>query len=132
QALARDPSFALAHSALAESYVVLPAYANVDLMQALTKGKAEAERALAGDSTLPGAHAALAQYFVLGPRDENAAGREFKRSLALDPDYATAHHWYGLFYFAVRGYADSAVAELARAQTLEPLSLIINTQYGQS
>jgi serine/threonine-protein kinase len=132
QAIKRDPSFALAHSALAEAYVVLPAYANVDVLQAMARGKAEAERALAMDSTLPGAHAALGQYFVFGPRDEAAAGREFRRALSIDPNYATAHHWYGLFYYGVRGLADSTVAELARAQMLDPLSMIINTQYAQA
>ena len=132
QAIARDPSFALAHAALAETYVVLPAYANVDPLQAVAKARAEAERALAVDSTLPGAHAALAMYFVLGAHDENAAAREFRRSLALDPDYATAHLWYGQFYFELGGSVDSAVAELARAQTLDPLSLIINTIYGET
>ncbi len=131
QAIARDPSFTLAHAALAEGYIILPGYANVDPPVAFAKAKAEAERALAVDSTLPGARAALALYFVFGPHDEETAGREFRRSILLNPDYATAHHWYGL-YFAVRGDADSAVAELARAQTLDPLSLIINTQYGQS
>jgi len=132
QSIRRDPSFTLAHSALAEAYIVLPAYANVDVAKALAKAKAEAERALAVDSTLAGAHAALGQYFVIGPHDEAAAGREYRRALSLDPDYATAHHWYGLFYYGVRGVADSTVAELARAQSLDPLSLIINTQYGQS
>ena len=132
QALARDPSFALAHSALAEAYIVLPAYANVDPLPSFIKAKAEAERALALDSTLAGAHAALGSYFVYVPHDSEATGREFRRAIALNPDYATAHHWYGLFYFAVLGHADSAVAELARAQTLDPLSLIINTQYAQS
>ena len=133
QAIARDPSFTLAHAALAEAYVVLPAYANVDPPVAFEKGKVEAERALAVDSTLPGAHAALAMYYVYSSsHDEANSAREFRRSISLDPDYATAHHWYGMFYHAVRGDADSAVAELARAQTLDPLSLIINTQYGQS
>ena len=133
QAIARDPSFTLAHAALAEGYMVLPAYANVDPPVAFAKGKVEAERALAVDSSLPGAHAALAMYYVYAPnRDEAISGREFRRSISLNQDYATAHHWYGMFYHAVRGDADSAVAELARAQTLDPLSLIINTQYGQS
>jgi tetratricopeptide (TPR) repeat protein len=101
-------------------------------MLSFTKAKAEAERALALDSTLPGAHAALGQYFASGAHDSESAAREYRRSISLNPDYATAHHWYGLFYFAVRGNSDSAVAELARAQTLDPLSLIINTQYGQA
>ncbi|MFN2602399.1 MAG: protein kinase [Gemmatimonadaceae bacterium] len=132
QALARDSSFALAHSALAEAYVTLPAYANVDPLQSFNKAKAEAERALALDSTLAGAHAALGSYFVYVPHDSEAAAREYRRSIALNADYATARHWYGLFYFDVLGNADSAVAELARAQTIDPLSLIINTQYAQS
>ena len=100
---------------------------------AFEKGKVQAERALAVDSSLPGAHAALAMFYAYAPnRDEAKSAHEFRRAIALSPDYATAHHWYGMFYHAVRGDADSAVAELARAQTLDPLSLIINTQYGQT
>lgn len=133
QSITRDPSFTLAHAALAEAYITLPAYANVDPPVAFAKGKAEAERALAVDSTLPGAHAALAMYYAYAPnRDEAKSAHEFRRAISLNPDYATAHHWYGMFYHAARGDADSAVAELAQAQTLDPLSLIINTQYGQS
>ena len=133
QSIARDPSFTLAHAALAEAYIVLPAYANVDPPVAFAKGRMEAERALAVDSTLPGAHAALAMYYAYAPnRDEAKSAHEFRRAISLNPDYATAHHWYGIFYHALRGDADSTVAELARAQTLDPLSLIINTQYGQS
>jgi tetratricopeptide (TPR) repeat protein len=61
--------------------------------------------------------------------DWAAAEREFKRSIELDPNYATAHHWYGTCLSAT-GRAEQGVASLRRAQQLDPLSLVINVATG--
>jgi serine/threonine-protein kinase len=58
------------------------------------------------------------------------AEREFKRAIALDPNYATAHHWYGEF-LAYMGRSEEAINEIKRAQALDPLSLIIVTDVGK-
>ncbi len=58
-----------------------------------------------------------------------AARFEFQKGIALNPNYATAHHWYGQMLEA-EGQADAAVAELKRAQELDPLSVIINAELG--
>lgn len=52
--------------------------------------------------------------------------REFKKAIELRPGYATAHQWYGL-YLSTVGRAKEAIAESRRAQELDPLSLIINS-----
>jgi len=61
--------------------------------------------------------------------DWAGAEREFRRSIELDPNYATAHHWYGLFLERM-GRLDDARAEMARALELDPVSLIISKNMG--
>ena len=61
--------------------------------------------------------------------DWRGAQAEFRAALALSPSYATAHHWHGMWLVA-RGRFDEAIAELERAQELEPLSVAINTDLG--
>ena len=63
------------------------------------------------------------------PRCAKAAEAEFHEALARGPNYATAHHWYGM-YLVARGQFDQAIAEVERAQQLDPVSLAINTDLG--
>jgi Tfp pilus assembly protein PilF len=59
-----------------------------------------------------------------------SAGREFRRAIELNPNYATARHWHA-YYLMMSGRADEALAEIARALELDPLSLPINTDFGE-
>jgi Flp pilus assembly protein TadD len=61
--------------------------------------------------------------------DGHAAEQEFQRAIALEPNYATAHHWYGLD-LAAMGRLPESLSEVRRARQLDPLSLIINTNVG--
>lgn len=58
------------------------------------------------------------------------ANREFQRAIELNPNYATAHHWYGTNLLMPLGRFDEGIAEMKRAQELDPLSLIINSDLG--
>lgn len=122
RALERDSSFALAWAGLADAYVV-PA-APMPPSEALPLGKDAARRALALDSTLAQAHTALAYALMSYDWDWEAARREFRRAIELDPGYATAHQWYGE-WLAARGRTKEAVASFRRAEEIEPLSMII-------
>src|SRR5439155_805117 len=62
--------------------------------------------------------------------DFQGSTKEFERAIALDPNYATAHHWYGLGPLRCIGNFDKAIAELNRALRLDPFSLIINADLG--
>jgi tetratricopeptide (TPR) repeat protein len=73
------------------------------------------------DDTLAAPHATLG--YLLANFDWPPAEREFERALALDPNYATARHWYGLSLVSRNNAA--AVAQIERARSLEPLSEII-------
>src|SRR5262249_31928206 len=98
--------------------------------ESFSKAKAAAMKALELDPDLAEAHASLAYVRTFYDWDWPGAEKEFKRSIELNPNYATAHHWYAL-YLTVAGRQSDALAEVKRAQELEPLSLIINTNAGR-
>jgi TolB-like protein/Tfp pilus assembly protein PilF len=127
QAIVRDPNYALAYAALAEAYVVLPEYSKTPPSESFQKAKAAAQKALELDNTLGEAILTLA----VDKQDYDLAGAEhdFKKAIALDPNNATAHQWYGEF-LALEGRVDESITEMRRALELDPLSLIINKQLG--
>jgi len=128
-AIAKDPTFALAHAGQADSYAVLSTFAAVPPRECMPKARAAALKALEIDETLGEAHAVLAEVKVLYDLDWAGAERDFKRAIELNPGYATAHQWYALYLARIQRF-DEALAEIKRAQELDPLSLIINTLLG--
>jgi len=132
QAIARDPSFALAHAGLADVYAVLPFWMDVSPRQTYPRAVATALKALSLDSTVGRAHAALADARALYEWDWAAAERGFKRALELDPNNANTHHWYGEDYLIVVGRGEEAVREGRRARELDPLSPIFATTLAQT
>jgi eukaryotic-like serine/threonine-protein kinase len=58
--------------------------------------------------------------------------REFQRAIELKPNYASAHQWYGNDLLVPLGRFDGAIAEVKRAVELDPLSLIINNDLGNT
>jgi tetratricopeptide (TPR) repeat protein len=132
QAIARDPNYALAYSGLAEAYVILPVYTAVAPREAFSKAKAAALKALQLDDKLAEAHTALGLLLCLGDLDMAGSISEFQRAIALNPNYATAHHWYGFGPLLALGRFEDAIAEGKRAIELDPLSPIINAALGQT
>jgi DNA-binding winged helix-turn-helix (wHTH) protein/TolB-like protein/Tfp pilus assembly protein PilF len=130
QALKIDPSYALAHLGLAETYAVLPAHSPVPFEQTAPHAKAHAQRALELDGQLFEAYTTLASI----ASDEwqwSEAEKQFKRALELNANYATAHQWYGEYLVHI-GPVEEALQELKRAQELNPTSLIIGANLGQA
>lgn len=133
QAIEIDPSFALAYSGLADTYnlICAPEAGGGDEApnDALPKAKAAALKALELDDSLAEAHNSLAHPLYYYDRDWAGAEREFKRSIELNPDYATVHHWYAV-YLSVVGRQQEALTQIRSAQELDPLSLSINVWVG--
>ena len=128
QAIARDPHYALAYVGLADSYAILPNFSETSTDEASLKARAAALKALEIDETLPEAQVTLAS--ISADRWEwQEAEKWFKRAMELNPSYATAHQWYGV-YLAKIGRVDEALVEMKRAYELDPLSLIINLELG--
>jgi TolB-like protein/DNA-binding winged helix-turn-helix (wHTH) protein/Tfp pilus assembly protein PilF len=132
EAIARAPDYAQAYSGLADTYALLGdwEYGVLPSRDALSKAKTAATKALELDSTLGEAHTSLA--FVLSSFDWDwkTAEKEFRRAIELNPGYATAHHWYA-WHLSVLGRHGEAIAEMQKARSLDPLSLIINAETGE-
>jgi TolB-like protein/DNA-binding winged helix-turn-helix (wHTH) protein/Flp pilus assembly protein TadD len=123
-AIERDPKYARAYSGLADDYLVLGA-GYMPAEEAYPRAKATALKALELDSHLAEAYASLAYEQFIEEWDWQEAEANYRRSLALDPSYATAHEWYAIFLAAMRR-SDEAVKEIDRALELDPLSLAVN------
>ena len=128
-AIEKDPAYALAYAGLADAQVVLPAYLATASHEAYPRAREAARRALDIDDTLAEAHATMAAVLHEYDWDFSGSEKEFKRAIELNPNYATAHHWYAEYLLNMGRY-DEALAEIKLAQTLDPLSLIINTAVG--
>ncbi len=124
QALDIDPTFALAYSGMADAYVQLGYGSLLRPEDAFPKAGEAARRALQLDSTMAEPHATLGYVNMYYHWDWAAADAEFRRAIALNPSYATAHEWYGLF-LAAMGRFDEALAHERRAQELDPLSAAV-------
>src|SRR5205814_1785551 len=130
QSIARDPDFALGHAGLADSYIALTFYNFAAPHETMPKAKESAIKALALDDPLAESHASLAHILMNYDWNWAAAEKEFKRSIELKPDYATAHEWYAIHYLTATGRFEEAVQEMKRALELEPASLVMNTFMG--
>ncbi|MHC4808579.1 MAG: tetratricopeptide repeat protein, partial [Planctomycetota bacterium] len=128
-AIKKDPSYALAHAGLADCYILLGFYAYLTPNEAFPKAKEQAQKALSIDNTLAEAHTSLAYISTVYEWDWEHAESQFRLAIKLNPNYATAHHWYSVFLFAVERY-DESIDKIKRAQELDPGSNIINDSVG--
>jgi tetratricopeptide (TPR) repeat protein len=129
QAVEKDPSYALAYTGLAESYVLLGWNSYLPPKDAFPKGKAAAMTALQLDAELGEAHTPLAAALWLYDWQWQEAQTEFRRSLELNPAYPTANHWHAE-YVMTMGHQLEAIAKMKNSQELDPLSLIISVAIG--
>ena len=130
EAIRLDPEYALAYAGIADSYALLGAveYAALPPAEAMRLAREATLRALEIDDTLAEAHASLG-YVRIFDWDWAEAEREYRRSIELNPSYATAHHWYA-HYLTAMGRQTEAIVEIRRARELDPLSLPINAGMG--
>ena len=132
QAIEKDPNYATAYAGLADSYALAGdwKYGILAPIDAYPKARAAATKALELDGSLGEAHISLA--FCLDAYDWTweSAGREFKRGIELSPGYPTAYEWYG-WHLAMLGQNGEAVAEVEKAASLDPLSLIVSADLAE-
>ena len=120
-----DPNYAPAYAGMADAYLL----GGVPDDETEYSAKDLARKALALDDTLAEAHASLAYYLSAVDWNWPEAEAEFRRAIELNPNYATAHHWYA-YHLASVGRLDEALTEIKRAQEIDPDSLIIKTDVG--
>ncbi len=129
QAITLDPNYALAYAGLADTYNIAPGYLPIAPKQSVQLADQAARKAVELDDSAPEAHAAHALALATAWKWSQAEP-EFKRALALDPNNANAHYFYALAYLTPENRLDEAQAQYLTALTLDPLSTIVNTNYG--
>ena len=129
QATDVDPGYSLAWVGIADTWISRGWYSRLAPRETFPQAKHAVVQALQFDSTLAEAHATLAHIHLEYDHDWAAAEREYRRAIALNPAYPTAHHWYGGFLSAM-GRHDEAMQQARTAHGLDPLSPIIQTWVG--
>jgi tetratricopeptide (TPR) repeat protein len=91
----------------------------------MPKAQTAAAKALSIDESLGEAYASLGVVAMRYEWQLAKAEVHFRQAIALNPSYATAHHWYGEC-LAAMGRGEESIDQLKQAQELDPLSAVIN------
>jgi TolB-like protein/Tfp pilus assembly protein PilF len=131
QAISKDPQYAAAYSGLADCYTLLSVWGSLSSRESFPKAKAAALKALGLDPALAEAYTSLAIVNARWDWNVSAAEQHFLKAIQANPNYATAHQWYGEFLGDL-GRADQSIAESEKAVQLDPLSAIAGADLGMS
>jgi serine/threonine protein kinase/Tfp pilus assembly protein PilF len=129
QAIENDPQYALAWAGIADSYSLLGEFGNIPRKELYPKAQAAAEKALGIDNRLAEVHTSLASLLMLTKWDWENSAKEFKLALELNPNYATAHHWYSTWFLNM-GRLEESLRMISRAAELDPVSQAIHKDKG--
>jgi eukaryotic-like serine/threonine-protein kinase len=129
QAIKKDNHYALAYAGMTDCYTLL-SWAAVPPREFVPKARLAVMKALEIDDQLAEAHASLGFLTLWYDWDFLKAEQEFIRAIELNPNYPTAHHWYG-YSLVVQERIDEGLDRMRHALTLDPLSLIITTDIGE-
>jgi len=131
KAVAADPNYAAAYAAEGDTCMLIPLFSAGTPKEYFPKAEAATRHAIELDETTAEGHAALANLVFL-EMNFTESEKEFRRAIELNPNYATAHHWFGNSLLASLGRFDEAIAEGKRSIELDPLSLINNADLGST
>jgi TolB-like protein/DNA-binding winged helix-turn-helix (wHTH) protein/Tfp pilus assembly protein PilF len=131
RAIQEDPTDARGYAGLAQCYIVLPMVTKASQAEAYQKARDAAGRALALDDSLAEAHLSIAEVRLYQDWDFTGAEKEFRKTLALNPNYSTGHQWYGEFLSLMARHQE-AIRELQTALALDPLSAVVHLQFGNT
>ncbi|MGA7631332.1 MAG: tetratricopeptide repeat protein [Terriglobales bacterium] len=129
QAIDEDPNYGRAYAGLADTFTLMSTWYVGPQSELMPKARTVALRALELDESLAEAHATLALIKENYDYDWPGSEKEFRRAIQLGPQYATAHQWYAEF-LSWQGRFEEAFAESEQARQLDPLSLIIASDYA--
>lgn len=129
KAIETDSNYALAYTGVADCYHAFAEYRMIPVSEAFAKARTAARKALELDETLSEAHSSLAYTLAIHDWDFEAAEKEFKRAIELNPNYANAHQWF-FDLLVIQGRFDEAWKEIRRAEELDPASLGIKAEFA--
>ena len=130
KAIELDSNYADPYVGLADTFGLISAYNFASANEAMPQAKSYAEKAIEINPDLAGAYTSLGWVYVNYEYDWAAADSSFRKSIQLNPNYATANHWFGLFLSNI-GKHDEAIASVKKAAQLNPQSMIIQSSLGQ-
>jgi TolB-like protein/tetratricopeptide (TPR) repeat protein len=132
RAIDRNPACAPAHAGLAYACTLAAGagYGSALTCETLWKAKRCAVQAVSLDDSLAEAHASLGFIRFRLDWDWPGAEQSFRRALHLDPDSASSRHYYSLYLAAMGRFVD-ALAQIWKAQLLDPSSAILQTCTGR-
>jgi tetratricopeptide (TPR) repeat protein len=130
EAIAADPSSAVAYAGLADAYSLLADYGLLDPVVAIPQASAAAEKAVELDGQSAEAYASLAFTRSQFEWKWSEAETLYRKAIALNPGYSRARHWFSIDFLALLGRFDEALSEARMAQDLDPLSPIIREGVG--
>jgi serine/threonine protein kinase/tetratricopeptide (TPR) repeat protein len=129
QAIEIDREYALAYSGLADCYILSPDY-RLGIPDYLQKAKEAAEKSLEYGPDLAESHTSMGYVYYWEGNIENGR-REFKKAFDINPDYPTAHYWYGEMMSKYEGRHEEGIEEIKKALELDPYSVVINLILGR-
>ncbi len=129
EAIRADSDFAKAYSGMADAYLILSDYGWTKPAEAGRLAHDNAKKALALDPALAEAHASLGLFHVNHEWDFVKGEAEYKKALELNPNYASAYHWYSVLLFHLHRY-EEALRKIERGAELDPWSMVIRQSVG--
>lgn len=131
KSLQKDPDYALAWTGLSDAYNLLGEFTNLSRLELYPKAKAAVNRALEIDNQLAEAHISLACIYMLNDWNWVEAEKEFLIGIELNPNYATAHHWFAECLLFM-GKTEEALSEISIAFDHDPVSQAITKDQGMT
>lgn len=129
QAIRRDPQYALAYAGMADCYLMLSVY-QLPPREFAPKARMLITRALECDDQLAEAHASRGSLSFWYDWDFLKSEQEYLRAIELNPNLPETHQWLAYLYGAQNRF-DEAFEKMRRAQSLDPLSVVITTNKGE-
>lgn len=128
-AISLDPEYALAYTGIADYYNWLGVFGVRPFADCSIAAKKAASKAVELDPGSAEAYSALGFALICTDFDWATAEAQHRRALEINPNYATAHHWFG-FHLLMTGRFNEGIREMLRARDLDPLSLSIMQAIG--
>jgi len=121
EAVALDPGFDQAWAALADTYVLIPEYGAGPIKEFVPLAHEAIAKALSINPQSSRALTTSAYVKFMYDYDFEGARKNFKQAILNDPNYATAHQWYGEM-LACEENIEAGLDELRAASKLDPLA----------
>jgi len=129
QAVELDPSYAQAYASLAIAYTIAPGYLEAAERNGYSNGRAEAEKTLELDPTSSEAHAVLGS-IAADEFNWETSEKEFKLAIEAGANNPIAHYFFAHLCLLPQKRFSEALSEYREALKIDPLSSVINTNYG--